>query len=117
MDANEFEVRKAAVWGECVVAPAIFEQVVARWERFLEPFVASLARREQGEHAVTFVQGLLSDLSHKNAESIAYRFGQERLPLQSLCVPSQNKNTGGDIGVGRCPAAGRTGAADRLRTG
>ncbi len=86
MDANEFEVRKAAVLGECVVAPAIFEQVVPRWERFMEPFVASLARREQGEHAVTFVQGLLSDLSHKNAESIASRFGQERLPLPNFCV-------------------------------
>jgi SRSO17 transposase len=29
-----------------------------------------------------FVQGLLSDLDHKNVESIAYRFGQERMPLQ-----------------------------------
>ena len=34
------------------------------------------------EHARTFVQGLLSDLDHKNAESIAYRFGQEQMPLQ-----------------------------------
>ena len=61
-----------------------------------------MGRREQEEYAVTFVQGLLSDLSHKNAESIAYRFGQEWLPLQILCVPSQNKNRGGDIGVERC---------------
>ena len=30
----------------------------------------------------TFVQGLLSDLEHKNVESIAYRFGQDRMPLQ-----------------------------------
>ena len=28
------------------------------------------------------MQGLLSDLEHKNAESIAYRFGQQRMPLQ-----------------------------------
>ncbi len=48
----------------------------------MEPFVACLVRREQVEHASTFVQGLLSDLDHKNAESIAYRFGQERMPLQ-----------------------------------
>jgi SRSO17 transposase len=34
------------------------------------------------EHAHTFVQGLLSDLEDKNVESIAYRFGQERMPLQ-----------------------------------
>ena len=48
----------------------------------MEPFVASFVRREQVEHAHTFVQGLLSDLDHKNAESIAYRFGQEQMPLQ-----------------------------------
>ena len=89
MDASEFETRKIAVLEECVVAPAIFEQVVPRLERFLETFVASLARREQCEHAVTFVQGLLSDLSHKNAESIAYRFGQERLPLQNFVGTSE----------------------------
>jgi SRSO17 transposase len=53
-----------------------------RLERFMEPFVESFVRREQVEHAHTFVQGLLSDLEHKNAESIAYRFGQDRLPLQ-----------------------------------
>ncbi len=89
MEASEFEARKADVLGECVVAPAIFEQVVPRLERFMKPFVASLARREQAEHAVTFVQGLLSDLSHKNAESIAYRFGQERLPLQHFLGGSE----------------------------
>lgn len=48
----------------------------------MEPFVDSLVRKEQCEHANTFVQGLLSDLEHKNVESIAYRFGQERMPLQ-----------------------------------
>ena len=42
----------------------------------------SLVRREQVEHAGVFVRGLLSDLEHKNAESIAYRFGQQRMPLQ-----------------------------------
>jgi SRSO17 transposase len=41
-----------------------------------------LVRKEQVAHAQTFVQGLLSDLDHKNVESIAYRFGQERMPLQ-----------------------------------
>jgi SRSO17 transposase len=46
------------------------------------PFVDNLVRKEQVEHAQTFVQGLLSDLDAKNTESIAYRFGQERMPLQ-----------------------------------
>ena len=89
MDANEFEARKAAVLAECELAPAIFEQVRPRLERFMEPFVVSLGRREREEHAVRFVQGLLSDLSHKNAESIAYRFGQERLPLQNFLGTSE----------------------------
>ena len=81
MDA-EFEARKAALLAECRVDPQVFDEVLSRLEAFMEPFVDSLVRREQVEHAVMFVRGLLSDLDHKNVESIAYRFGQERLPLQ-----------------------------------
>lgn len=89
MDASEFEVRKEAVLEECVVAPGIFQKVERRLEEFLEPFVASLARREQVEHANTFVSGLLSDLKRRNVESIAYLFGQERLPLQHFIGASE----------------------------
>ena len=55
----------------------------------MEPFVDSLARKEQVGHALTFVRGLLSDLDHRNTESIAYRFGQKRLPLQWFIGVSQ----------------------------
>lgn len=89
MDASEFEARKAALLDECEVAPAIFDQVIPRLERFMKPFVALLERREQAEHAVTFVRGLLSDVPRKNAESIAYRFGRERLPLQHFLGASE----------------------------
>ena len=82
MDATEFEDRKEELLSECEVARPVFDRVMPRLERFMKPFVDSLVRREQIEHANTFVQGLLSDLEHKNAESIAYRFGQERMPLQ-----------------------------------
>jgi SRSO17 transposase len=82
MDATEFEVCREGLLNECEVAPSVFDRVMPRLERFMSPFVDSLVRREQIEHANTFVQGLLSDLEHKNAESIAYRFGQERMPLQ-----------------------------------
>lgn len=78
----EFERRKQELLDECHVAPQVFEQVMPRLERFMKPFVDSLARKEQVRHANTFVQGLLSDLDHKNVESIAYRFGQDRMPLQ-----------------------------------
>jgi len=86
MDAKfqerEFQARKAAVLEECKLAPQIFEDVGSRLEQFMGPFVDSLARKEQVGHALTFVRGLLSDVEHRNVESIAYRFGQERMPLQ-----------------------------------
>ena len=84
MEAVAFAERKLALLQECEVAPEIFEEVQPRLEQFLEPFVASLVRREQVAHVGTFVSGLLSDLDHRNVESIAYRFGQERLPLQNF---------------------------------
>ena len=75
---EKYEVRREQLLDECEVAPQVFDRVMPRLERFMDPFVDSLVRREQVQHAHTFVQGLLSDLDHKNAESIAYRFGQER---------------------------------------
>lgn len=77
-----FERRKEELLEECRVPADLFEQVLPRLVEFMEPFVASFCRREQAEHARTLVQGLLSNLERKNVESIAYRFGQERLPLQ-----------------------------------
>jgi SRSO17 transposase len=77
-----YRERKQELLDECSVAPQVFDRVIPRLERFMGPFVDSLARKEQVNHAETFVQGLLSDLEHKNVESIAYRFGQERMPLQ-----------------------------------
>lgn len=82
MEAKEFEARKKELVSECDVAPQVLDRIMPRLERFMEPFVDRLVRREQMEHAATFVRGLLSDLEHKNTESIAYRFGQDRMPLQ-----------------------------------
>ena len=77
-----YETRKQELLDECSVDSQIFDRVMPRLERFMGPFLDNLARKEQVEHAQTFVQGLLSDLDAKNTESIAYRFGQERMPLQ-----------------------------------
>ena len=89
MDALAFEARKRAVSEECDVAPQIFQEVLPRLKEFLQPFVVSLARREQVAHVRTFVSGLLSDLAHRNVESIADRFGHERLPLQHFIGASK----------------------------
>ena len=64
------------------MAPEIFQQVMPRLATFMAPFVAPFCRQEPAEHAQTYVCGLLSNVARKNIESIAYRFGQDRLPLQ-----------------------------------
>lgn len=78
----KYEARKQELLEECTIAPQVIDRALPRLECFMKPFVEHLFRTEQVEHAHTFVQGLLSDLEHKNVESIAYRFGEDRMPLQ-----------------------------------
>jgi hypothetical protein len=68
----------------------------------LAPFVRRCARQEPCAHAATYVSGLLSDLESKNVESIAYRFGQERLALQRFGVgPSGRRALRGELAADR----------------
>ena len=83
MDAR-YAIRKSQLLDECQVAPAIFEQVIPRLYTFLEPFVTLFQGQAADQHAKTYICGLLSDVERKNIESIAYRFGQSRLPLQGF---------------------------------
>ena len=78
----EHATRKQQLLEECQVAPEIFDQVMPRLATFMAPFVDPCCRQEPAEHAHTYVCGLLSNVARKNVESIAYRFGQDRLPLQ-----------------------------------
>jgi hypothetical protein len=48
-------------------------KLVAYRREFARPYAERLARREQRDHAGTYLAGLASDLGRKNAESIAYR--------------------------------------------
>lgn len=79
---RRFETRKRELLADCEVSPEIFNGMVKRLEEFVEPYVERLWRVEQEEHARTYVEGLLSDLKRKNAESIAYRHDQDRIGLQ-----------------------------------
>lgn len=79
---RRFEVCKQNLLAECEVGPAVFRDVTERLDRFMQPFVGKLVRREQEEHASTYVRGLLSDVKRKNVESIAYRHDQDRMGLQ-----------------------------------
>src|SRR5262249_46608508 len=69
---------------ECQIAPEIFEQVMPRLYTFMKSFVRNFQGQTAAQHAQTYVCALLSNVERKNIESIAYRFGQPRLPLQSF---------------------------------
>ena len=83
MDAR-YAIRKNQLLEECQVAPEIFEQVIPRLYSFMKPFVKTFQDQMADQHAKTYVSGLLSNVERKNVESIAYHFGQSRLPLQAL---------------------------------
>ena len=83
-----YAIRKQQLLAECQMAPAIFEQVLPRLTTFMAPFVETFCRPELDQHAHTSICGLLWDVDRKNIESIAYRFGQDRLPCNaSLAGP------------------------------
>ncbi len=50
----------------------------------MTPFVKIFQGQIAEQRAKTYVCGLLSNLERKNVESIAYRFGHSRLPLQAF---------------------------------
>src|SRR6266568_7470769 len=79
-----YALRKSQLLDECQVAPEMFEQVIPRLYTFMKPFVSIFQGQAADHHAKTYVCGLLSNVERKNIESIAYRFGQSRLPLQSF---------------------------------
>jgi SRSO17 transposase len=79
---RRFELRKEALLAECEVAPQVFQGVVERLAKFVEPFAELLGQPAQQEHAKDYLSGLISDLERKNVESIAYRHDQDRKNLQ-----------------------------------
>jgi len=79
---RRFEVRKGELLEGCRLSPDEFEGARERLREFVAPFAEKLARAEQKEHAREYVEGLVSDLETKNAESIAYLHGMGRKTIQ-----------------------------------
>jgi len=73
-----FLSRKRKIEEDAKVAQESLAGANQRLETFLRPFTEKLPRSEIRENAFVFIRGLLSDLQHKNTESIAYRFGRKR---------------------------------------
>ena len=74
--------RKAELAAECKVSSNLFTLAMQRLNRFLEPYLSSFGHHNQVAHARRVVEGLCSDLQHKNGESIAYHFGLDRKGIQ-----------------------------------
>ena len=77
-----FEHRKKQLLADCQVSPTLFRGVMGRLEAFAQPFLAAMPSPESQHHGHTYLAGLLSDLEHKNAESIAYRHDLDRQTIQ-----------------------------------
>jgi SRSO17 transposase len=81
---SRLAARRDQLLADAQVDPRILRGVLPRLEAFLGPFLASLQRSEQGQHARHYIAGLVSNLPDKNVESIAYLHDQEREPLQQF---------------------------------
>ena len=64
--------------------PSLLRGVFPRLESFVRPFAEALQTPEQRTNAHHYVQGLLSNLASKDAESIAYLHDQDRQVLQKF---------------------------------
>ena len=81
---RRFRVRLEELRGDAEVPPGLLRGALPRLETFLQPFVAALRSAEQQTNARHYVQGLLSDLPSKDAESIAYLHDRDRQGLQKF---------------------------------
>lgn len=86
---RRFEVRKQ----EILLGAQIPTQEFANWEdellAFAQPFLDSFYRKEQKDHVVEILKGLLSNLKRKNVESIAYLNDKDRRNLQHFVGESK----------------------------
>src|SRR5262249_20683939 len=81
---RRYRVRLTELLADAEVPTGLLRGALARLEAFLQPFVASLLSAEQRTNARHYVQGLLSDLPSKDAESIAYLHDRQRQGLQKF---------------------------------
>src|SRR5262249_22038484 len=76
--------RREEVLSDCLVAPAIFNQMVERLGEFVVPYQHALETAASGRHVYLYLQGLLSHLERKNAEKIATFIDVERQVIQDF---------------------------------
>ncbi len=77
-----FRLRLDELLDDAQVPPGLLRGVLPRLEAFLQPFGDLLDSPAQRTNTPLYVQGLLSDLKSKDAESIAYLHDRDRQGLQ-----------------------------------
>jgi hypothetical protein len=75
---RRFRIRLDDLVNDAEVPVALVRGALPRLEAFVEPFVAALQTAAQKTNARQYLQGLLSDLESKDAESIAYLHDRDR---------------------------------------
>jgi SRSO17 transposase len=85
---RRFRVRLDELLSDAEVPPGLLRGALPRLEAFWQPFVAALRSPQQQTNARHYVQGLLSDLKSKDAESIASLHDRERQGLQKFIGPA-----------------------------
>jgi SRSO17 transposase len=81
---RRYKVRLRELLDDAEVHPEQLQGMLARLERFVEPFAACLVRTKQRKLAQRYVAGLVSQVERKNVESIAYHHDQDRQMLQKF---------------------------------
>jgi SRSO17 transposase len=81
---RRYQVRLQELLDDAVVEPEQYQGMLARLERFVEPFAEFLVRSRQRTLAQRYVAGLASQVERKNVESIAYHHDQDRQMLQKF---------------------------------
>ena len=76
--------RQEALLRDCIVSPDVFDHMVERLRAFAVPYQHALETEAGKRNVYLYLQGLLSHLSRKNAESIATLVDVERLVLQEF---------------------------------
>ena len=79
---QRYEVRRREPLAGCEAGQELFDWMRDRLKEFMAPFARRLWRAERKDHARHCVEGLLSDLESRNAESIAHLHGLGRKAIQ-----------------------------------
>jgi SRSO17 transposase len=79
---RRYAERLDAMLAECQIDPGLFEGMLERLDRFIQPFANELSTPERRGYVENYVTGLCAPVKRKTSETIAYFHDQDRQGLQ-----------------------------------